>query len=73
MTDDLERAAQALEDWAQNEEMIDGHFLQHGRDCNEAAAMLRGLLARLEEAQGSAVYLREYIGELDWPFPWEAQ
>ncbi len=23
--------------WAQNEEMIDQHYTQHGRDCNEAA------------------------------------
>ena len=29
--------AERLRSWAQNEEMIDQHFLDHGRDCNEAA------------------------------------
>jgi hypothetical protein len=32
-----------LEDWAQNEEMIDQFFLGHGKDCNEAAKLLRAL------------------------------
>lgn len=29
-----------LTSWAQNEENIDGHYLEHGRDCLEAAKIL---------------------------------
>ena len=40
---DAEYLAQALEAWAQNEEMIDNRFLPHGETCIEAAAKLREL------------------------------
>ena len=26
-----------LRAWAQNEEMVDNHYTEHGKDCNEAA------------------------------------
>lgn len=47
MTDITER----LRSWAQNEEMIDSFFLEHGGDCNEAAEeieKLRALVADYE-------------------------
>ena len=47
MNDDL---IARLESWAQNEEMIDSHFLQHGRDCNEAAARIKEADELLREA-----------------------
>ena len=40
---DAEHLAQALEAWAQNEEMIDAAFLEHGADCLEAARVLRSV------------------------------
>jgi hypothetical protein len=39
----IDQLADRLEDWAQNEEMIDQFFLGHGKDCNEAAKLLRAL------------------------------
>lgn len=45
--------ATKLRSWAQNEEMIDQHFLEHGEDCNEAADLLE-----FYEAQ-NAVLLKE--------------
>jgi hypothetical protein len=32
-----------LVSWAQNEEMVDGHFTQHGLDCIEAADVINSL------------------------------
>ena len=44
MTDDETAALAArLESWAQNEEMIDAAFLEHGADCLEAARVLRSV------------------------------
>lgn len=37
-TTDLERR---LDEWAQNEEMINQHFLPHGEDCRQAACALQ--------------------------------
>lgn len=42
--DDLRALLERLESWAQNEEMIDASYLQHGLDCMEAANALRVLL-----------------------------
>jgi len=33
--------AERLVSWAQNEEMIDQHFLEHGKDCLKAAEICR--------------------------------
>ncbi len=33
-----------LREWAQNEEMINQYFTQHGRDCNRAADWLESYL-----------------------------
>ena len=40
--------SERLISWAQNEENIDGHYLEHGRDCLEAAKILDELLTALE-------------------------
>jgi len=37
----MAEAADRLESWAQNEEMIDAHYTQHGDDCLRAAQTLR--------------------------------
>lgn len=34
-----------LREWAQNEEMVDQHFTQHGRDCYEVGSAIRDLRA----------------------------
>lgn len=47
--------AERLESWAQNEEMIDQHFLKHGKDCLKAAEIARTcaeMLSRLQERKG---------------------
>ncbi len=41
--------AERLRSWAQNEEMIDGHFLGHGKDCNAAADRLDGIAKAIGE------------------------
>lgn len=45
---DIERLVERLRSWAQNEEMVDQHFTEHGRDCNEAADLLLALCAQVE-------------------------
>ena len=45
-----------LRAWAQNEEMVDQHFLAHGRDCNAAADQLDDLLAAVETIANSGLY-----------------
>lgn len=37
-----------LRSWAQNEEMVNQFYTQHGKDCNTAADVLTDLLAALE-------------------------
>lgn len=39
----LRELAERLETWAQDEEMIDFHFTEHGSDCNRAALIIRAL------------------------------
>lgn len=51
MTDLLER----LRSWAQNEEMIDQYYTDHGVDCNEAADEIECLTAEASE-------LRQAVG-----------
>jgi hypothetical protein len=46
--------ADRLRYWAQNEEMIDTNFTEHGKDCNAAAKLLSAMRDALEE---TAVYL----------------
>ena len=41
--------AEILRSWAQNEEMIDQFFTEHGKDCNTAADELDALRARVQE------------------------
>jgi len=60
-----------LRSWAQNEEMIDAHYLQHGRDCNEAAnaldrarAEFRQMLLSAEFADGCASVLTQDVEAL---------
>jgi hypothetical protein len=48
---DVEALGERLISWAQNEEMIDSHYTQHGRDCNEAAALLRSQADALASSQ----------------------
>ena len=55
---DTEHLAQALEDWAQNEEMIDGRYLPHGETCLEAASKLRDLDHALGVACAFVVEMR---------------
>jgi len=40
--------AEKLESWAQNEEMIDQYFLDHGKDCLKAAEICRACADALE-------------------------
>ena len=40
--------AEALDSWAQNEEMVDQFFTVHGRDCCAAAEALRAVAAFLQ-------------------------
>jgi len=51
MTDLLER----LRSWAQNEEMIDQYYTDHGVDCNEAADEIERLKAELQLTRGAMV------------------
>ena len=39
-----------LRSWAQNEEMVDQYFTEHGRVCNQAADLLE-LLAKYQDSQ----------------------
>lgn len=45
-TDALEKR---MLEWAQNEEMVDQHFTQHGRDCCEVCSAIRNLRRALDE------------------------
>lgn len=45
------KLSERLRWWAQNEEMIDGHFLSHGKECNEAADTMERLERELAEAR----------------------
>lgn len=47
-----------LIEWAQNDEMIDQYFTEHGRVCNEAADALTSLSAALAERQEAMKELR---------------
>jgi len=49
----MAEAADRLESWAQNEEMIDTHYTQHGDDCMRAAQTLRIVIEEKREL-GSA-------------------
>jgi len=44
-----QQAIEMLRSWAQNEEMVDQHFLQHGKDCNDAADVIENLVLELGE------------------------
>lgn len=58
----VKRLAEELVSWAQNDEMIDQHYLTHGCDCTEAAALLLNLANDLEEAEMKMqAYHRFYI------------
>ena len=48
-SDELRALLERLEAWAQNEEMIDASYLQHGLDCMEAATALRVLIWQREQ------------------------
>lgn len=39
-----------LESWAQNEEMVDSNFTDHGLDCIEAAKAIQAMGSLLQEA-----------------------
>lgn len=58
MTDIVER----LRSWAQNEEMVDSYFTEHGRDCNEAAD-------RIERAVVAVRTARDNINSLICAYP----
>ena len=48
MTDDYDALEKRMLEWAQNEEMVDQHFTQHGRDCYEVGSAIRDLRAERE-------------------------
>ena len=41
--------SERLRSWAQNEEMIDQYFTDHGKDCNEAVKEIERLTADVKE------------------------
>ena len=45
-TEELKDLINCLRSWAQNEEMIDNHFTDHGNDCNVAARELELMLSK---------------------------
>lgn len=49
----VQECARLLQDWAQNEEMIDSHYTAHGKLCNEAARLLRTVPTASSEEQCS--------------------
>lgn len=51
----MDSLVERLRHWAQNYEMIDQHYLIHGRDCSEAAR----LIAELERERDSAVNIAQ--------------
>jgi len=60
-----------LRSWAQNEEMIDARYLQHGRDCIEAAnalycarAEFLQLLCSVQYHDGTATVLTQDVEAL---------
>ena len=42
-----------LRSWAQNEEMINQYFTDHGKDCNEAVKEIERLQARVDALEGA--------------------
>lgn len=64
---DLDSLVERLRSWAQNEEMINQYFLQHGKDCNEAAdeiERLRRELALYETAAQGAATMEQFEEEI---------
>lgn len=45
--------SERLRSWAQNEEMIDQYFTDHGKDCNEAVKEIERLQARVEKLEAA--------------------
>ena len=45
MSDAMVDIVYRLREWADNEEMIDQYYLQHGKDCLEAAEKIEAALA----------------------------
>jgi phage shock protein A len=54
-----------LRSWAQNEEMIDQYFLEHGKDCNEAADEIEALRAKLANESSLLREAEERTQELE--------